>query len=189
MLPDDVKAALNERLYKNAFSEYQALADWLAGQGYQISKASVRRYGAALEKRLEAVRKASEAAKAMVDSSDETGELASASLSLIQTRMFEFLVQGEEGTADIGDLSKAARALADAARASVTVREERRRTLALAAEAAATAAKRELRRAGQNVSKETLAAIRRDVYGIYDEPQGISAQTAKALRDHVEGRA
>ncbi|MDO9141457.1 MAG: DUF3486 family protein [Methylobacter sp.] len=74
-LPEPVLTELNQRLVANGFSGYIALADWLTGQGYSISKSSVHRHGSALqasmEKSINRARERMEIAKALRGASDE----------------------------------------------------------------------------------------------------------------------
>ena len=157
-LPEATRLELNRRLIEGGFGGYTALADWLESQGFEIGRSSVHRHGAQLERRIERTRIATEGAKSFVEAvGDDQGALAEASLGLIQERMWELLVATEEG--DLKALAGAARALADTARASVTVRQDRRKAL----REAATAAGRAARRAG--VSEDTERLIREAVQG------------------------
>ena len=54
-LPASVRAELDRRIVEGAFSGYQALAEWLQAQGYQIADDSVQRYGARLRRQLDAI--------------------------------------------------------------------------------------------------------------------------------------
>jgi len=55
-MPDAVREELDRRLMASAFSGYDALALWLASLGHAISKSSVHRYGANLQRRLQGMR-------------------------------------------------------------------------------------------------------------------------------------
>ena len=168
-LPDEIRRELDARLIAKGFGDYTELSEWLAGQGWEISRSAVHRYGADLETRVERIRLATEQAEALVEASgDEAGAMSDASLRLIQERMFDVLMSSEEG--DVKALSAAARALADTARAGVTIRQERRRALREAADEAARIAGEEARAAGFSLPPEALTKIREQVYGIYDQP-------------------
>ena len=78
--------------------------------------------------------------------------MADASLRMAQERIFDLLLAAESG--DLKELSAAAKALAETARASLAVRAERRKALKEAAERAGQAAKRE------GLSSGTAQAIR-----------------------------
>ncbi|MCY4030285.1 MAG: DUF3486 family protein [Acidobacteria bacterium] len=155
--PEDVRRELDARLIAGGFGGYAALAEWLRSRGFEIGASSVKRYGADLEQRIERIRLATEQAEALVEAAGETGALADASMRLIQEKMWDVLAASDEK--DVKALSAAARALADTARASVAIRQERRKVLGEAAEAAGT----EARRLG--ISPDFEAAIRRAVQG------------------------
>ena len=159
VLPEEVRAELDRRLVAGSFSGYVELAEWLTGQGYPISHASVHRHGEELERRIEAVKLATEQAEALVAASpDDTGAVADASIRLAQERIFQVLVAAEGG--DLKDLSAAARALAETARAGTAVRAERRKALAAAAERAGKAM------AKRGLSGDTATAIRAAIEGV-----------------------
>lgn len=167
-LPSEVRDELDQRLIANGFGSHTELADWLAGLGFEISKSSVQRYSQPLERRIAQVKLASESAQALVTASgDDTGAVADASLRLIQERIYDVMLASEEE--DLRLLSTAARALADTARAGTAVRQERRKVLKEAADAAAKQAGVEARKAGFTMPPEALREIRERVYGIYDD--------------------
>lgn len=100
-LPAETKADLDARLVQGGFSDYEGLADWLAEQGFEISKSSLGRYGKAFESRLGALRLASEQAKAIVtEMGDDAGDMGDALTAVAQQKTFELLmdleVVGEE---------------------------------------------------------------------------------------------
>ena len=166
-LPADVRQELDRRLIASGFGGHEDLAEWLAGQGFEISRSSVQRYSSPLERRIEQVRLATQSAESLVEASgDDQGALADASLRLIQQRIYEVMIASEDE--DLRSLSNAARALADTARAGTQVRQERRKVLKEAAEAAAKQAETEAEKAGFVLPPEALRAIREQVYGIYD---------------------
>ena len=155
--PADVRRELDARLIGGGFQGYAGLAGWLASRGFEIGRSSVQRYGADLERRIERIRLATEHAEALVEAAGETGALADASMRLIQEKMWDVLSASDEK--DVKALSAAARALADTARASVAIQQERRKVLAEAAAAAGA----EARRLG--ISRDFESAIRRAVEG------------------------
>lgn len=158
VLPEDVRAELDQRLIANGFGGLADLSEWLSDQGYEISKTSVQRHSSQLEARIEQVRNATIMAEALVEASgDETSAMADSSLRLIQSKIHDVLMKAETG--DVKELSAAARAMAEVARAGLAVRQERRKVLREAANAAGTAA----RRAG--LSSGTAAEIRAAIEG------------------------
>lgn len=126
LLPDGVRRDLDRRLTEGAFGGYVALSEWLAGQGFAISKSALAAHGSRLERRIEAVRLATEQAEALIAAApDDAGAVADASIRLAQERIFEVLVAAEGG--DLKELAGAARALAETARAGTAIRAERRK--------------------------------------------------------------
>lgn len=158
-LPEDVRAELDRRLIAGGFSDYRGLADWLSENGCEISHVAVHRHGQEVQRQIEMIRLATDNAKALRDATgDDTDALADGAMRMIQAQMWKVLAAGGEG--DVRALSQAARALADTARASVTIQQERRKVLGEAAEAAGT----EARRLGMPPDFE--AAIRKHVQAL-----------------------
>lgn len=136
-LPDEMREEFEKRLIRNGFSGYAHLVEWLGSQGWEISRSAAQRYGSRLRSQVERIRIATEHAEALLRASpDEAGALSDASIRVIQERMFDVLMQSEDGS-DVRSLASAARALAETARASVAVRQDRRVALKEAARAAA----------------------------------------------------
>lgn len=125
-LPEGVRKELEQRLIKGGFSDYDGLADWLGEQGFEISRSSVHRYGQQFENRLQALKLATDQAKAIASASkDDEGDMNEALIRLVQTKTFEILVAFEEGEDENGkptnvDLSKIGRMVAELARASIS---------------------------------------------------------------------
>lgn len=61
-LPDEVRQAL-EAADHQGFTGYQALEDWLRGQGLEISKSAIHRHGQKIERRMSAIKASTEAAR------------------------------------------------------------------------------------------------------------------------------
>ena len=157
-LPAPLRRRLDALLVERGFSDYAALADWLADQGHPMSHAAVHRYGSRLERHIEHVRLSTEWAEALIAASpDDAGAVADASIRLVQQRIFDVLMASEGG--DLKELARAAAAAADTARAGTSIRVERRKALERAAKAADAEAKR------RGVSPGTAAAIRAAIEG------------------------
>ena len=159
-LPRDVRVRLDALIIERGFGGYLELADWLAGEGHRIGKSALHQYGKGLERRIEQIRLATEQAEALVAAApDEQGALADASIRLVQERIFDLLLAAENPD-DLKTLATTARSLADTARASTTVRQERRKVL------------REIAEQVKRVEEEEPDAesawlrIRRDIYGL-----------------------
>jgi hypothetical protein len=172
-LPTDIRDELTEKLVANGFSDYTALAEWLAEKGHAISRSALHRFGADLEAEFESAtqdaRRSIELARAMRanGNSDEDGSLLDASSSILQDQLLRISLALRKVDVDPQEavelVSKASRALADLGRMSISnkkwqaereaeIREEER---AKAADTAAQVAK------DAGVSPETIAAMRR----------------------------
>lgn len=175
-LPPAVKQWLDKALSDGNFSGYEALESELKERGYQIGKSSIHRYGQKLERKLAAIKASTQAATAIAEAAPDDADLRSAAvMSLVQTEIFEVLVNLQEASDEDVDqvtrvklLSQAAKNIATLSRASVNqkkwqvaieakIRDEERQR---AAEAVAESAK------AAGVSPETIAIIRRDVLGM-----------------------
>lgn len=111
-LPAEVRSWLDQALAEKNFAGYQALAAELEERGYAIGKSSIHRYGTALERRLMAIKASTEAARAIAAAApDDADQRSAAVISLIQTEVFETLVQLQEADDD-GDPVKRAKVLA-----------------------------------------------------------------------------
>jgi hypothetical protein len=119
VLPEEMRAQLDERLVKGSFADYQGLSDWLAEHGYQISRGSLQRYGSAFERRMKTISIATKQAHALAEASpDREGSMTDALVRLVQERIFSVLVEAED--IEDGQLTRVARAIADLARATVS---------------------------------------------------------------------
>ena len=157
-LPAEVRAALDQRLIAEGFGGYVALSEWLVERGFTIGKSALAAHGARLERRIEALRLATEQAEALVAAApDDAGAVADASLRMAQERIFELMMAAEEG--DLKELAGAARALAETARAQTAIRAERRKGRAEAAKDAGKVMRK------RGLSADTAAAIRAAIAG------------------------
>lgn len=160
-LPPEIKAELDRRLITGGFRDYEGLADWLQEQGYDISRSGVHRYGQEFEAKCEAIKVATEQAKAIVSVvGDDEGDMNEALIRLIQQLSFDILIKNED--ADIATLlPKMGVMVAKLSKASVDQKkyaaEARKKALEDAASTVEQTAKQE------GVSLETIAKIRRDV--------------------------
>ena len=168
-LPAEFRDELNRRLQAGNFSDYGGLAEWLQGEGFEISRSSVHRYGAKLEKQIAKVRASTEMATAFVEAApDDEGAMADASIRLIQDRMFDFLLEAEGD--DLKALSGAAKAVAAAAHASARIRADRRKIFAETKKAVArTLDDAEQDASGGGDPMEVVRRVRREIYGILDD--------------------
>jgi Protein of unknown function (DUF3486) len=130
-LPASVRTELDRRIVECAFSGYQALAEWLQAQGYQIADDSIQRYGARLRRQLDAINLAREQAKAIAaagkGAGDSAGSLTAISVQLVQQQVLSILLQtaqpessdqgktadGDAKTLDLRDLQRLTRIIVD----------------------------------------------------------------------------
>lgn len=96
-LPQAVKDWLDAALVENNFSGYRELEEELRARGFDISKSAVHRYGQALERRLASIRASTEAARVISENiSNQKGTQSDAILEMIQSEVFQALMQLEE---------------------------------------------------------------------------------------------
>lgn len=169
-LPPDVRDELNRLIAAAGYGNYRAAAAWLQEQhGVDIQKSAVADYGAKLQRRIDAIQHATEQAEALVATApDDGGAMADGSLRLVQERIFALMLEAEGG--DLKELAAAARALAEVARASISVRSERRKVLAQKrADADAALARAEAEAGEGGDAMDVIRRVRREVYGMLDD--------------------
>ena len=97
MLPPYIRQELNRRLFENGFRDYEGLAQWVRGQGYEISDDSLWRYGRALRDHLAATDLTVRHARALAKlGEDYEGLTAKALITLAQQKALETLLEMEE---------------------------------------------------------------------------------------------
>lgn len=165
-LPEDIQAELNRRLVANGFSDYRGLSDWLAEQGFEISRSAVHRYGRQYEERLAAIKVATAQAKAIsAAAGDEEGAMNDALIRLVQERAFDVLINLQsDDTAEFAKVfPKMGTMVARLSRASVA----QKKWQAEAREKAKSAAKAVDKIVKQSgLSTEKADEIRRKILGI-----------------------
>jgi hypothetical protein len=174
LLPPDVRADLDRRLIANGFGGCVALSEWLAEQGYEISKTTVGLRGQRLKQRLAAITASTEAMKMVAAAApDDADDRSNAIISLVQTDLFEALVEFQSAAAEDDDTttpadrialySKAAKNIATLTRAAVA-----RNKWAAEVTRKLDDARAEIKKvaSGAGVSEETIAAIDRRLQGI-----------------------
>lgn len=166
-LPVELRAELEQRLVASAFSGYEALEDWLEAQGYAIGKSSLQREGTKLQRRIEAIKASTEAARAIAAAApDDEGHLTGAVINLVQSDIFEALVamqeaEGAEPAERLELLGKAARAVADAGRASISQKKWALQARASLADEVTT----KLSAGPRKLDAEALELVRRAIRG------------------------
>ncbi len=172
-LPEEVRRWLERALMDSGFSGYDALKEMLAERGYVMSKSAIHRYGSKIERRFATIKASTEAARLLTEgAADDQDARSEAVIALVQTEMFESIINLQEADDEeldpadrIALLSKAAKNIATLARASVNqkkfrleVQEETRRQLL-----AEQSKQLEVLQKKGGVTAETQAAIREEL--------------------------
>lgn len=169
-LPDDIRRRLNVELVARGFQDYSGLESWLSdelseqGLELRVSRSALARHGKDFEDKLEAMRMATEQAKAIAEgANDDEGAMNDALIRLVQTKMFEVLIDVDSKA----DLGKIGIAIARLTRASVgqkkwadEVREK------LESKKRAAAAKVDAITKKRGLTPDVAAAIRAEILGI-----------------------
>lgn len=163
-LPKAVKEWLDRSLVENNFAGYRELQDALAARGYAVSKSALQRYGQTFERRLEALKMASEQARAVVQAApDEEGAVTEALMRLVQEKLFGALLELEVDPSKL-NLGSIAKAIAELGKASVVQKkwaaEARQRALEEAAANVEDAAR------SQGMDEEQVMFWRAKVLGV-----------------------
>ncbi|EJX0630344.1 DUF3486 family protein [Salmonella enterica] len=172
-LPEDVRRWLERALTESGFSGYADLEALMREKGFVISKSAIHRYGQKIERRFGAIRAATEAARMLTEgAADDQDARSEAVIALIQTELFDSIVQlqeAEEGEIDpqerVALLSKVAKNVATLSRASVNLKkfqQELREKIA----AKMDALEAESKSGSGRIDAETLRRVREEIYGI-----------------------
>jgi len=171
--PED-RQMLDRWLMDKGFCGYEEIASKLAELGYSVSKSSVHRYGQKLEQKLSAVKASTQAAMMIADAAPDDSDMRSAAvLSLVQTEIFNALVELQEANNEDTDpadrimlMAKAGKGIAEITKASVNQKKwesEVKERVQAAAKAVDKIAKK------GGLSAETAAEIRKQILGIVDK--------------------
>jgi hypothetical protein len=96
-LPEDLKIELDRRLEAGTFRSFRILSDWFAEKGYEISHTALHQYRLKFDRRLEAIRLASEQARIVCEQfKDDDVNMQGALLRLVQTHLFQMLYAVKE---------------------------------------------------------------------------------------------
>jgi hypothetical protein len=166
-LDQETRDELNARLVASGFAGYEALAQWLEGRGYKLSKSALHRYGGDLQADFDSamsdVRRTTDLARAYVaGDADEQASLVDATARIAQETLLRISIELRKAELEpekvAAHMSKVARALADLGRVSIAqkkwAQELRRKTLEAAAQNVESEAKR------QGASATTIDALR-----------------------------
>ncbi|PZP64191.1 MAG: terminase [Pseudoxanthomonas spadix] len=130
-LPPEVREELDRLIVAAGFGNYTELADWLRGKGHDVGKSTVALRGQRLKRRLASISATTEAMKLVSAAApDEFDESSGSIIRLVQTDMFEALVEFQDAAAQdseeisaaqrIALYSKAAKSIAEIVRAAIS---------------------------------------------------------------------
>lgn len=163
-LPKAVKEWLDKALLDGNFADYELLTATLKEKGHDISKSSLHRYGSQFEKKMAAIKIATEQARAIGEAvPDDENAMGDALLRVIQEKTFSMLMNMEEDP-KIG-FAKLASIAIDSGFSSTNIKEFRSKVKNKAKDAATEVAAT-ARQAG--LSDEMVAEIKRKILGIAD---------------------
>lgn len=166
-LPPALKAELERLLADRAHGGYEALAAWLKEHGFEISKSSLHRYDQRVQAGMLRIKASTEAARLIAQAApDEADEHSAAVLRMVQSALFDALsrvteaAEATDPAEQVKVLAQAARAIAEASRASIGQKKWADEVRAKIDEIARVA-----RNAGKTLDAETLRTIREGLYG------------------------
>lgn len=170
-LPKAVREWLDNALIEGNFSGYQMLEEALKQHGCSVSKSAIHRYGQKIERRFAAIKASTEAARLLTEgAADDQDARSEAVIALVQTELFETLVNLQEATdedVDPGErvklLSTAAKNIATLSRASVNLKRFQSEVRGKV-EAAAASVEKIAKKGG--LSAESVEQLRREILGI-----------------------
>jgi hypothetical protein len=114
MLPAYIRQEVERRLFENGFRDYEALAQWVCGQGYEISDDSLWRYGHNLQQQLTAMRLTVRLARSLGELAEDREPLMTRALITI-ARQKELATLAEKEEVTPGELN----AIANLTRAAI----------------------------------------------------------------------
>src|SRR5260370_14141007 len=97
MLPPYIRQEVERRLFENGFRDYEGLAQWVRGQGYEISDDSLWRYGRALQRQLTAAKLTVHQACALAElSASHEGAMRQALITVAQQKALATILEMEQ---------------------------------------------------------------------------------------------
>jgi hypothetical protein len=126
LLPEDVRAELDRRLIKAAFGSSVKLSEWLAEQGFEISKTTVNERAKNLKRRLSTIVASTDAARMIADvAPDEPADRSNSIIAMLQSDIFETMLSLQQANEEddpikrLAILGNAAKHIATLTRASI----------------------------------------------------------------------
>jgi uncharacterized protein DUF3486 len=120
LIPKAIRAELDRRIGEGGFADYRGLAKWLNDNGCEIRRSGVPHHGRELERKLDAVKCATEQARAIAEASpDEEDAMSDTLIRLVQQIDLDILLDVESETVTPTMLAAISRSVTSLARASV----------------------------------------------------------------------
>ena len=171
--PED-KTMLDRWLMDKGFCGYEEIATKLAEMGYSVGKSSIHRYGQKLESKLAAVQASTQAAMMIADAAPDDSDMRTqAVLSLMQTQLFDTLINLQEAGTEGVDPAKRLALIASCSKGIASLSQasigQKKWMLEVRAkvEAALKAIDKITKKGG--LTAESSAEIRKHILGIIDE--------------------
>ena len=97
-LPPDLKEELDRMFTEGTLHSCRQLAKWLGDDGFEISHAAIHKYQQKFERRLDAIRLATEQARIVCErfKDDDDEQMHGALMRMVQTQLFEVLGSANE---------------------------------------------------------------------------------------------
>jgi len=165
-MPPAVRAWLDKVLIDGSHPGYVALSKLCEEKGVAISHSALHRHDKRLQRTMAAVKASAEAARLIVQSEpDHADEHSAAVIRMVQSALFDAMLRVREAEdADPAEqvklLSQAARAVAEASRASIA---QKRWQDEVAVKL--TALEKSQGKGGKRLDADTLKAVREALYG------------------------
>jgi hypothetical protein len=199
-LPPELRTEFDSRLNSGAFSDYRGISLWLRKRGYRIGHLAPAPSGRALDCRLEALRLATEQARAVVHAAEGADDLVNEGLMrLVQGDLFRVLVEVKEIDPEKVDINALARNVASICRSAVSMRkaaEQMQRGIGkrvLAAERKVMAAARRASRGGlSRAAEQQIRAALLEITELpaqADEANGVTAAQGPLRRADLQAGA
>ena len=166
LLPEDIRAEFERLLITSGFSNYAGIEAWFREKGFEISRSAIHRFGQDFEAKCEAIRIATEQAKAIVAAvGDDEGNMNEALIRLIQQLSFDVLIKNQD--ADIASLlPKMGVMVAKLSKASVDQKKWQRDMKEKAVQAVKNIETKATGSGKKSLDPETMKIIREEIYGI-----------------------
>ncbi len=182
-LPPELRKQVERRLVEQGFHNYQAVADWVREQGYDISLAALGRYGVRFRRQLEGTQLAVLQARAIVEAApDYDGAVPEALLQVVGGKILEALAAADQ--LKEGDMSRLALAVARLTQANISQQRRADEVKERQQEHTRAAVQRASKPRG-GLSPETSQRLRNALLGVkpFDEPETATPTTAAQPED------